>query len=116
MCLHIPGTKYLMITGGYTGEYSNSTEIIDVETRNVTEGPSMNSKRKGHGIGILIIDGQERVTVFGGSESYSTDKHVYSDLKSVEVYNAQIEKWELTNIELSEPKSGIGFMTIKSQP
>ena len=65
-----------------------------------------------------------------------------SYLKSVEMYNAQTQKWELTNIELSEEKSNeealwlrqerlkweltnvelsgakayFGFMTIKSQP
>ena len=37
-------------------------------------------------------------------------------LKSVEVYNAQTQKWKLTNIELSELGSSFGFMTIKSQP
>ena len=73
-CAFIPGTRHLMITGGYIN--SDSTEIIDVETGNVIEGPSMNSKRAYHGIGVLNIDGQ--------------------------VYNAQTQKWELTNMELSK--------------
>ena len=109
-CAFIPGTRHLMITGGYTNEYSDSTEIIDVENRNVTEGPPMNSKRGEHGIGVLNIDGQERVVVFGGYNS----EDVY--LKSVEVYNAQTQRWERTNIELSEAKAEFGFMTIKSRP
>ena len=109
-CAFIPGTRNLMVTGGYTGEYSNSTEIIDVETRNVTEGSPMNSTRGYHGIGVLNIEGQEKIVVLGGSESLS------SQLKSVEFYNVQTQKWELTNIELSEPKDQFGFMTIKSQP
>ena len=65
-CGFIPGTRNIMITGGYTNEYSDSTEIIDVERRNVTKGPSMNSKRGEHGIGVLTIEGHERVVVFGG--------------------------------------------------
>ena len=109
-CAFIPGTRRLMITGGYTtDDFSDSTEIIDVENRNVTEGPPMNSKRRSHGIGVLNIEGQESVTVFGGYKSRNY-------LKSVEVYNAQTQKWELTNIELSEEKYDFGFMTIKNQP
>ena len=114
-CAFIPGTRHLMIIGGFTtsvnSDISDSTEIIDVENRNVTKGPSMNSKRANHGIGVLIIEGHERVVVFGG---YSPGDGY---LKSVEMYNAQTQKWELNrNIELSEAKSWFGFMTIKSQP
>ena len=112
-CAFIPGTRNILVTGGFSsssGVITDSTEIINVDIRNVTEGPSMNSKRRGHGIGVLSIDRQEIVVVFGGKESD------YSLLKSVEVYNAQARKWETTNIELSEAKSDFGFMTIKSQP
>ena len=114
-CAFIPGTRNMIVTGGYffsDGAYFDTTEIIDVKTRNVTEGPSMNSKRGGHGIGILNIEGMERVVVFGGV--YHDSEWIY--LKSVEMYNAETQKWELTNIELSEAKGSFGFMTIKSQP
>ena len=97
-----------MITGGYTDDYSDSTEIIDVEKRSVTEGPSMNSKRTRHGIGVLAIKGHEIVVVLGG---YTGNEY----LKSVEMYNAQTQKLDLTNIELSEEKAWFGFMAIKSQ-
>ena len=110
-CAFIPGTRHLMITGGIIKDfYSDTTEIIDVKTRNVTEGRPMNFKRWGFGIGVLNIDGQERVVVFGGYN----EEGIF--LKSVEVYNAQTQKWKLTNIELSELGSSFGFMTIKSQP
>ena len=110
-CAFIPGTRNIMVTGGYIfPNYFKSTEIIDVEKRSVTKGPSMNSRRFCHGIGVLNIEGHERVVVFGGEEEYG------SYLKSVEFYNAQTQEWELKNIELSEPKSEFGFMTIKSQP
>ena len=111
-CAYIPGTSNIIITGGYSTslQVEDSSEIIDVINRNVTEGPSMNSKRAYHGISVLKIDHQERVVVFGGQTSTS------SYLKSFEMYNAQTQKWELTNIELSEAKSMFGSMTIKSQP
>ena len=114
-CAFIPGTRNMIVTGGYffsDGAYFDTTEIIDVKTRNVTEGPSMNSKRGGHGIGILNIEGMERVVVFGGV--YHDSEWIY--LKSVEMYNVETQKWELTNIKLSEAKDDFGFMTIKSQP
>ena len=113
-CAFIPETRNIIVTGGSSlfSDY-DSTEIIDVETRKVTEGPPMNSKRIGHGIGVLNIDGQERVVVFGGFV-YENPLTIF--LNSVEAYNAQTQKWELTKIELSEAKAGFGFMTITSQP
>ena len=110
-CAFIPNTRNIIVTGGYTyPNFFQSTEIIDVKNRNVTEGPPMNSKRTSHGIGILNINKHERVIVFGGYNKYE------DYLKSVEVFNAQTHRWDHTNIELSEAKSKFGFMTIKSQP
>ena len=51
---------------------------------------------------------------FGGTNE--DDDYNRIRLKSIEVYNAQAQKWELSNIELSEAKADFGFMTIKSQP
>ena len=113
-CAFIPGTRNIIVTGGFIFEPTVSTEIIDVETRNVTEGPSMNSKRANHGIGVLDIERQERLVVFGGQASAQASDTSYH--KSVEFYNAQMQKWQLTNIELSVAKYNFGFMTIKSQP
>ena len=111
-CDFIPGTRSIIVTGGSyeNGGYYASTEIINVENRSVTVGPSMNFKRGWHGIGVLIIDAEERVVVFGGQ-----DRH-FNFHKSVEVYNAQTKKWELKNIQLNEEKYCFGFMTIKGQP
>ena len=109
-CAFIPGTRNIMVTGGkYYGNRYDSTEIINVEIGKVIEGPPMNSKRASHGIGVLNIDSQERIVVIGGENGLVR-------LESVEVYNSQTQKWELTNIELSEAKTQFGFLTIKSQP
>ena len=109
-CAFIPKTRNVIVTGGYSNDHFDSTEIINVKTLNVTDGPPMNAKRAYHGIGVLNTDGQDRVVVFGGRD------HWASYLQSVEIYTAQTQKWDLTNIELSEARAEFGFMTIKSQP
>ena len=114
-CAFIPETRNILVTGGIEvldGDYQylDSTEIIDVKSINVTEGPPMKFKRSGHGIGVLNIEGKERIVVYGGRDSQ------FSLLKSVEFYDAKMKQWKPTNIELSEAKDEFGFMTIKSQP
>ena len=91
-----------MITGGYT----DSTEILDTEDGSVTMASPMNSKRCHHGMGVVTINGEERLAVFGGYDG--NDK-----LDSVELYNIQTEKWETTNIKLIEAISHFGFLSVK---
>ena len=66
----------------------------------------MNSKRASHGIGVVTINGEDRVVVFGGHDGRK-------ELDSIEFYNSQAEKWEMTEFKLKEPKLGFGFLTIK---
>ena len=66
----------------------------------------MNSKRCSHGMGIITVNGEDRVAVFGG---YDGGKK----LDSVEIYNIKTEKWEMADIKLSEAKWGFSFLTIK---
>ena len=70
-CAFIPNTNKVMITGGYNGHYFHfndldSTEVLDTEDGSVTMASPMNSKRTGHGIGVVTINGEDRITVFGG--------------------------------------------------
>ena len=69
----------------------------------------MNSKRYGHGMGVLTIKGEDRLAVLGGSSNGIRNNR----LDSVETYNAKTEKWEISDIKLSEPKSYFGFLTVK---
>ena len=66
----------------------------------------MNSKRFAHGIGVVTVNGEDRFTVFGGSDGRNK-------LDSVELYNAQMEIWEMTDLKLSKAKSGFSFLTVK---
>ena len=65
----------------------------------------MNSKRYGHGMGVVTINGEDRLAVFGGDDGRN-------ELDSVELYNTETEKWEMTDFKLSEAKSGFSFLTV----
>ena len=109
-CTFIPITNKIMINGGhyfadhhYTG---HSLEILDTEDGCVTMASPMKSKRLSHGMGIITVNGEDRVAVFGG-------RYGENELDSVELYNSHTEKWEMTGLKLSEAKYGFGFLTIK---
>ena len=55
-----------MITGGYNDGSLDSTEVLDTEDGSVTMASPMNSKRDGHGMGVVTINGKDRLAVFGG--------------------------------------------------
>ena len=107
-CAFIPNTKKVMIAGGYGFNIQtlNSTAILDTEDGSVTMASSMNSERSGHGIGILTINGEDRLAVFGGYDGRNS-------LDSVELYNAKTESWETSDIKLNEPKDSFGYLTVK---
>ena len=66
----------------------------------------MNSKRVDHGMGVVTINGKDRLAVFGGYDGRK-------ELDSVELYNTHTGKWEMVDFKLNEAKFGFGFLTIK---
>ena len=105
-CAFIPKTSKIMITGGYNDDALDSTEILNTDDGSVTTGSPMNSKRDGHGMSIVNINGKDRIAVFGGY-----DGRTWHD--SVEFYNTETEKWETTDLKLNEAKCSFGFLKIK---
>ena len=106
-CAFIPNTNKVIVTGGYDVDYCNflsSTEILDTEDESVTVGSPMNSERYGHGIGVITINGEDRLAVFGGSDGNDF-------LDSVELYNAQTQMWECSDIKLNNCKRSFGFLS-----
>jgi len=98
-----------MITGGNFHDILDSTEVLDIDDGSVTMASPMNSERAWHGTGIITVNGEDRVAVFGGRQSLERgDK-----LDSVELYNTKTEKWEMADFKLSEVKSAFGFLTVK---
>ena len=114
-CTFIPNTNKIIVTGGAL-RYNNlfgkgiktSTEIIDTEDGDVTMiSSSMNICRAYHGMGVVTINGQDQLVVFGGRNDQG------EKLNSVELYNIKTEKWENAEIKLNEPQGNFGFLTIK---
>ena len=107
-CAYIPNTNKIIITGGRGNAESllDSSEILDTTDGSITMASQMNSKRCNNGLGVITINGEDKLAVFGGSDGTNV-------LDSVEVYNTQTENWEITDIKLNEPKECFGFLTVK---
>ena len=105
-CAFIPNTNKIMITGGYNDGCLDSTEILDTEDGSVTMASPMNSKRVYPGMGVVTINGKERLAVFGGFNGRFS-------LDTVEFYNHKTAKWEMADYTLNEPKQGFGFLEVK---
>ena len=114
-CGFIPNTNKIMITGGDDGD-DNSTEILDTEDGTVTMASPMNSKRIAHGMGVVTINGEDRLAVFGGYERIldlldGLPRRNCPD--SIELYNTQKNKWEIADFKLNQGISYFGFLTVK---
>ena len=105
-CAFIPNTNKIMITGGDNFGYLDATEILDTDSGSVTMASPMNSKRIYHGMGVVTINGEDRLVVFGGYGGVNF-------LDSVELYNTQMEKWKMTDFKLRKAKSSFSFLTVK---
>ena len=112
-CAYIPHTKKIMIAGGiqrnpdYSRIYLDSTEILDTEDGSISMASPLNSKRSDHGMGVLTIDGEDKLAVFGGESVGRTI------LDSVEVYNTKTGKWEVISAKLNKPSYLFGFLSVK---
>ena len=105
----IPYSNKIMITGGFNEKDNRlkSTEILDPETGSVTMASPMNIDRCGHGMGVITINDEERLAVFGGCSL------TLKLLDCVELYNPQTKSWDTTNIKLSKPMFEFGFLNVK---
>ena len=96
----------LLVTGGVCHEEDlNQTEIIDTETGTVTMAGHMNVPRSCHGIGIVEVNGEQRVAVFGGYYGRNNN--------TVELFDAKTQQWEFTDeLKLNIPRMSFGFVSI----
>ena len=109
-CAFIPGTGKILVTGGLTGfpfEWESSCEIIDTGNGTVTMASPMNHKRCGHGMGVVNVNGEDRLAVFGGTQG---GMNIHD---SIELYNTKTQTWELSeDLELNIPRCTFGFLNI----
>ena len=113
-CAFIPKSNKIMITGGVhvninglPCDSTDSSEILNTEDGSVTMASPMNTKRSGHGMGVITVNGEDRLAVFGGYVRYEDTK-----LDSIELYNTQTEEWETTDIKLPTPTPDFGFLSL----
>ena len=120
MCALIPNTNKIMITGGKFSllpdynpwKLSRSTEIFDTENESVTLAGEMKFSRRYHGIGVLTINDKDRLAVFGGVDDLFGC--LREDLlRSVEVYNAQNDTWEISTMKMQKVRNELGFKSFK---
>ena len=67
----------------------------------------LNFPRTEHGIGIVTINDEEKLAVFGGWGEK------FKKLDNVEFYNAITKTWETSNITLNEPNCAFTSLTFK---
>ena len=111
-CAFIPGTKKIIITGGFSNRNyrgMSSTEIFDTEYGSIrkTLNP-MNFRRYNHGIGIVTINDEDKLAVFGG---LSMD---HTNLDRIETFNTKTKKWDLTDIKLGQERYDFGYLSVKN--
>ena len=107
-CAFIPGTNKIMITGG---SCLKSTEILDLDDGSIVMGSPMNVARHCHGIGIITVNGVQRIAVFGGTGGARGVK--FQD--GIELYNVQTQQWELSEAKLKNGRYGFGFISANLQ-
>ena len=102
-CARIPGTKKILVTGGWA---LDSTEIIDITTQSITNASPLNTRRYLHGIGVMTVGKEEKIVVLGGNDGFNW-------LDDIEVYQDDTQTWTLKDIKLSEAKFSMGVLTVK---
>ena len=109
-CSFIPGTHKIIIAGGQDEEFDiiDSTEILHVQDDGkiiATKANPMNLKKSDHGIGLLNIQGEERIAVIGGYDDFGR-------LDGIETFNSKSGKWELSELKLTKTKFGFASVSV----
>ena len=71
---------------------------------------NLNIARYWHGMGIVDINGQSKLVVFGG---LTTD---YSELDSIEEWDEDTESWTMSSMKLSKPNALFAYCQSSISP
>ena len=100
----LDGKEVILVTGG---RFSKQTvEIINTFDGSVTMLTNqLVLRRFGHGIGILRIENQDKIVVFGGTDGTLDGNH-----SSVEIFDNETKEWKLAeNIKMTEARYFFSF-------
>ena len=107
-CAFIPNTNKIMIMS----EFSDCIELLDTKKGSIIIIAATHIFfKRGFGLGVVTISDEDRLALFGDFVMDAFGDFVMDD--SVELYNTQSEKWEITDIKLPEPKSDFSLLTVK---
>ena len=99
----------IVVTGGRGSLFLNSTEIIKFSKDGIitTTAGYLNVPRLYHGMGIVTINEESRLIVFGGLTPYGrTD--------SIEEWDDITETWKISSLKLSQPRAKFGYCQLPS--
>ena len=106
----LDGNEVILVTGGtgtgiLSGKSPKSVEIINTQDGKVTMlSNRMVLPRIGHGIGILKIENQEKIVIFGGTDGEN------NHYDSVEIFDEKTKDWKLAeNMKMSEARYFFSF-------
>ena len=109
----MPESNIVLVTGGLNedgeADSADMTEILTIKDSGdiIAEmSTPMNTKRYGHGMGLLTIHGEERIAVIGGVDGNK------EFLDSIETYDPSSKKWESSDIKMSVAKGAFGYITV----
>ena len=106
-CSIIPGTNLTVIAGGkHIEKKHDSTEILNLANKTITQGNPLNTKRRSHGMALITINKENRIAVFGGINGNE------ESLNTVETLNPKTRKWENSDLKLKEAKSLFGYISV----
>jgi len=78
----------VIIAGGYNGETLRSTEVLDLDTREITAGGDMATPRYWFHLAAIRIGGEEKVVAVGGADASD------NQLNSVEEWVEESSTWK----------------------
>ena len=84
-----------------------STEIIDLNIKEIKEAGNLNEARSDHGMGIMKIGNTQKLVAFGGVDAKS------NLLSSVEAWNEDKLTWEMTDIQMPQCSALFSYWSTK---
>ena len=111
ICARLPDTNVIVITGGwYNGNTHDTTELLIVDDITILmPGNPMNTKRYTHGLAVITINGEDRLTVFGGNDDND------QSIDSVETLNPITREWEVSDLRLKATKFDFGYISLTNE-
>ena len=103
----------IVIAGGFSsGQYLQSTEVLDLKTNSLVYAGDLNSPRGWFHMATIRRDGQQLILAFGGYNGPSSTLNNVSILNSVEQFNPSNNTWTLAPTTMEEARRQFGAVVV----